>query len=149
MAGHTSFEELMAEPYRRWYQFGWRSPKVLYARFRNKHRWIFRLRMAWQRATRGYGDDDLWSLNHTVAKLTVIGCRNMRENGYSYPTEFSDAPHGDGTGWPSWEAILLKIEAGFQAWLDEDGWFHDKPEQEAKFDEAMKLYAHWFSGLWD
>lgn len=148
MSGHTSFEELLDEPYKRWYQFGWRSPVILWKRNRASS-WGFRLRMAYQRATRGYDDSDMWGLNHTLARFTVIGCRTMREHGYSYPIEFSDAPHGDGTGWPSWEAILLKIETGFQAWLDEDGWFHDKPEQEAKFKEAMELYAHWFSALWD
>jgi len=114
---------------------------------RNKHRLWFRLRMAYQRATRGYGDDNLWSLNYTLARLTVVGCRSLRENAYSYPTEFSEA--GDGSGWEAWEAILLKIEQGFQAWLDADGWFGDQTEEEAKFKEAMQLYAHWFSGLWD
>lgn len=148
MSGHTSFEELLAEPYKRWYEFGWRSPNILYRRFRNKHQWIFRLKMAWQRATRGHGEDDLWSLNYALAKLTVAGCRAMREWGHGYPAEFSD-DFGDGGGWAAWEAILLKIEAGFQAWLDEDGYFYDKPEQEAKFKEAMDLYAHWFGALWD
>lgn len=148
MTGHTSFEELMNEPYKRWYQFGFRSPEILWKRGRVSH-WPFRLRMAYQRATRGYDDSQMWSLSHTLATLTVVGCRTMRELAHGYPAEFSEAPHGDGTGWPSWEAILLKIEAGFQAWLDEDGWFVDKPEQEAKFNEAMKLYHHWFSALWD
>lgn len=148
MTGHTSFEQLMNEPYKRWYQFGWDSPRILVARFRNKHRWIFRARMAWQRATRGHSDDQLWNLHYTLASLTVAGCRNMRENANSYPAEFSEE-YGDGGGWEAWEKILLKIEAGFQAWIDEDGWFHEKPAQEAKFKEAMELYARWFGGLWD
>ena len=137
-------------PYRRWYRFGWRSPKILFARLRNTYRPIFRLRMAWQRARRGYGEDDLWSINHTLAKLTVVGCRAMRESALGYPAEFSEEYAGEGAGgWEAWEDILRRIEEGFQAWLDEDGWFRDKPEQEAKFKDAMNLYAKWFSALWD
>lgn len=148
MSGHTSFSELRNMAYRRWYQFGWRSPVVLYKRARFRH-WPFRLRMAWQRARRGYSDEQLWGLNFTVAKLTVLACCMMRENAHSYPTEFSEEPVGDGRGWEAWEEILLKIEAGFQAWLDEDGYVERNPEQEAKFKEAMELYGEWFGGLWD
>lgn len=147
MTGHTSFEELLAEPYKRWYQFGWRSPIVLWRRNRASH-WRFRLRMAYQRAMRGYDDSQMWNLHYTLATLTVVGCRSLRELGHGYPAEFSD-DFGDGGGWAAWETILLKIEAGFQAWLDEDGYFYDKPEQEAKFNEAMALYAKWFGALWD
>ena len=139
----------MLPQYRRWYRFGWRSPMILISRVRNKHRWLFRLHMAYQRAVRGYGYDDLWGLNYSLAKLTVVGCRNMRINGYSYPAEFAEPPHGDGSGREAWESILLTIEKGFQAWLDEDGYFYEKPEQEAAFKEAMELYARWFSALWD
>lgn len=138
------------EPYKRWYRFGWRSPGILFARLRNKWAPIFRLRMAWQRATRGYGEDDLWSLNFALAKLTVAGCRYMREEGMAYPGAFAEVEHGgDGSGPEAWADILQRIEDGFQAWLDEKGWLDDKPEQKAKFDDAMTLYGKWFSGLWD
>ena len=140
--------ELRLLVYKRWYSFGWRSPKILLARMRNKHRWLFRLRMAWQRARWGYSDDQLWSLNFALAKLTVAGCHAMREWGHGYPAEFSEE-YGNGRGWEGWEEILRKIEEGFQAWLDEAGHFYEKSEQEAKFKEAMELYAEWFSGLWD
>lgn len=126
-------------PFQRWYRFGWRSPEILWKRGRVS-RWPFRLRMAWQRALRGYGDDDLWNLDHTLAKLTVIGARYLRERGHGHPGETTPE---------EWDAILVRIEEGFQAWLDDAGWFTEKPEQEAKFKDAMGLYAHWFGGLWD
>jgi len=129
------------EPHQPWYQYGWESPGVLISRLRNKHRPVFRMRMACQRATRGYGDEDLWSLNNALAKLTVVGCRSLREEAFSYPLELG--------GWEAWEDILRRIEDGFQAWLDEDGWFSDDPAKEAMFKDAMDLYAHWFSGLWN
>lgn len=135
-------------PYRRWYCYGWRSPGILIARLRNAHAPIYRLRLAWQRAARGYDDTALWSLNYELAKLTVAGCRYMREAGHGYPSEFSE-DFGDGRGWDAWEEILRKIEDGFQAWIDEDGHFFDKPEEEAKFKEGMALYGEWFGALWD
>jgi len=145
----TTLEELKKDIGRRWYSYGRRSPHILFARMRNKHRFVFRLRMAWQRATRGYDDSMLWSLDYALAKLTVVGVQAMRKWQNGYPTEFSELPVGDGGGWEKWDDILRRIEEGFQAWLDEDGHFYEKPEQEAKFKEAMELYAHWFSALWD
>lgn len=142
-------DELGLPRYKPWYGYGLESPRILFARTRNKYRPVFRLKMAWQRATRGYGDDDLWSLDHTLAKLIVVGTRQIRTNGISYPTEFSESPYGNGEEWEAWEKILLQIEEGFQAYIDEHGYFQDKPELEAKFKTAMSLLSFWFSGLWD
>lgn len=148
---HKLEDELGFPRSRPWYGYGLNSPRIFFARSRNKHRLIFRLRMAWQRATRGYDSSDLWSVNHTIAKLVVVACRSMRENGMGYPSEFADPPYGDGQGWEAWEKILLKIEEGFQAWLDEGGspFYASNPQQQAKFEEAMQLFCHYFGSLWD
>lgn len=126
-------------PFRRWYRFGLRSPVVLWKRNRAS-RWRFRFRMARQRALRGYGDDDLWNLNHSTARLIVAGARAIREWEHGYPSELT---------WEQWEDILRRIEVGFQAWIDEDGWFHEKPEAEASYKDALALFAEWHGGLWD
>lgn len=109
----------------------------------------FQLRMAWQRARHGHSDDQLWSLNYALAKLIVVGVKRMRECRNGYPAEFAPPPHGDGSGWEAWDKILAEIEEGFQAWLDADGWFTGKPEQEAKFKRAIKLFQKWFDALWN
>lgn len=141
--------ELGVLPFKPWYRHGKRAPRILVARWRNKHTPVFRLRMTWQRATRGYDDSMLWSLHYTLANLTVVGVQNMRKWKHGYPGEFSEECNPGGGGWDAWDDILRRIEEGFQAWLDEDGWFHNKPQQEAKFKEGMELYAKWFSALWD
>lgn len=146
---NAAAERLGLPIHKPWYGYGKRSPRILVARLRNRYRPVFRLKMAWQRAWRGYDDSDLWSLNYTIANLIVVGCRQMRESGYSYPGEFSEPPYGDGQGFDAWAEVLRRIEEGFQAWIDEDGWFFDKPDQEAKFKDAMSLFSEWFSGLWD
>lgn len=134
----TTLTDLL-EPHKPWYRYGRRSLPILLARSRNKHRPIFRLQMALQRATRGYGENDLWSVNYALAKLTVEGCRYMRKHGHGHPMELTPE---------EWDAILLQMQEGFQLWIDEDGWLRDD-DQEAKFEHAMDLYAKWFSGLWD
>lgn len=106
-------------PYKPWYRYGRRSL--------TKRQWWFRLGMAWQRATRGYSDDQCWSL--------------------SYPAELSEEMGGRG-GWDRWDGILAEIEEGFQAWIDCDrGWFHNDPAAEKKFKRAMELSAEWFGAL--
>ena len=145
-------------PYRRWYCYGRRSPSVLFGRLRNTYYPIKRLRWAWQGAARGYDDPSLWSVNHTLATLTVAGCRYMREAAHGYPAQFSEEYAGEGAGgWEKWDDILRRIEEGFQLWLDDDSfgsfdkngkWVTDT-EREAKFKEALALYAEWFPNLWD
>lgn len=134
--------------YRRWYRYGWRSPRILVARLRNKHQPIFRLRMAWQRARDGYSTDQFWNLNYALAKLTVEGVKRLREWETGYPGAFTD-DYGDGGGWEAWDAILARIQTGFEAWLEHDGHFFNAPEAEEKFKDGMALYAEWFGALWD
>jgi hypothetical protein len=98
-------------------------------------------RYAYQRLRCGISDPDAWSLNYHLARGVVTGTGKLREWANGYPAELS--------GWDEWEAILVRMQDGFQAWLDEDGHFFDKPEQEAKFNDAMGLFAHWFGALWD
>jgi hypothetical protein len=152
-----SFEELRERGYKRWYEFGLRAPRILWARAVKSKAYRFRLRMAWQRARRGYAHDQLWNLNFTIATLMVAGCRMLRENKNGYPSEFSEEPYGDGSGWEHWESILAQIEEGYQAWLDYDGLFldwkqegHDKADEaKAKFRAAQDLSMIWFNSLWD
>lgn len=140
-------EELFRSASRRWYQYGWHSASVLYRRLRSKYSPLFELKWAWQRVRRGYDDPALFGLNHALATLTVAGVRYMRETKHGYPGEFS--PEFGGGGWEVWDDILARMEEGFQAWLDEDGWFTNNTIAEEKFHDAMDLYATWFSALWD
>jgi len=150
--GSDNLEELFAQASKPWYRYGRRSPGTLYARLRNRYRPIFRLKMAWQRARHGYSDDQYWSLNYAVAEMMVKGTQRMRQWANGYPAEFADKNDpvfaGTGEGWEAWEKILIKIEEGFQAWIDSDGWFKD-PEEEAKFNEGMQLFVKWYGSLWD
>lgn len=140
MSETKSFDDLRAKGYQRWYQFGASSPKILVARLRNKYRPVMRLRFAAQRVYRGHDDSMLWSLDYAVANLVVAGVKAMRKWQHGYPGELGS--------WEEWDKILARIEGGFQAWLDADGWF-DKPEEQERFKDGMALFGEWFGGLWD
>lgn len=133
-------EPYFPRPYRRWYQFGFRSLSVLYTRTRKRP--IFRARMMWQRAHRGFSDEDCWGLNNHLARVTVGGIKNLREWANGYPAELGSNE--------AWDAILAQIQEGFEVWLEHDGWFGtNDQEAEKKFKEAIALYGHWFGALWD
>jgi hypothetical protein len=141
----SSWEDLIKRPYKRWYQFGLGSPKVLYRRFQSKHYWIgrpiWRTKMSWQRVARGYSDEECWGLDHHLARVIVGGVQNLRKWQTGYPSEFDS--------WEDWDVILAQIEEGFQAWWDEGGYFHERPDLEAKFTRGMDLLGEWFGALWD
>jgi len=139
--GTTPWSELRDRPYRRWYQFGWRSPEILYKRFKNKHMWWFRLRMAWQRARHEFSEDQFWGLDHTVARLVVAGIKSQRAAAHGYPGELGS--------WEEWDEILAKIQISFQVFLDHSGWWDESSEYEKIFQGGMALFAKWFGGLWD
>ena len=138
---------LSLPPFRPWYRFGSRSPRILIARFRNKHQFVFRLRMSWQRATQQFSDDQLWGLSHSSAQLIVAGIKKLRECANGYPMEFT-LEYGNGEEWEGWELVLAEIEEGFQVWLDTDGWFGDDKKGEKKYNRALKLFARWHGALW-
>lgn len=120
------WSELQTIAFRRWYEIRYRP--------------FFRTRMMWQRARHGFSDEDAWSLDHHLAHVIVGGVKKLRVWAHGYPSELTPE---------AWDSILAQIEEGFQVWLDEDGWFHDKPEAEVKFKEAMHLFSYWFRALWD
>ena len=117
------------------------GPIVRCKRLRNRYRPIFRARMMWQRARRGYSTEDCWSLDHHLARVTVAGVARLREWAHGYPQEVGSIE--------AWDAILAQIQDGFQAFLDTDGWWNTGGDEEQRFKAGMALYAKWFGALWD
>lgn len=137
------FSELVAEGYKRWYQFGARSPRILWKRLRNKHMPLRRTRWAVQRARRGYSDSDVWGFDGYLAAVIAGGVAQLRANLHGYAPEVGSIEE--------WDEILAKIETGFRVYLDEDEkWLYgDDPELRAQVDEARELFVKWFDHLWD
>lgn len=149
---HTEFEKKLGlGPRKLWFRYGKRSLPIALARSRNKHRPVFRTRMAWQRLTRRYDDSMFWNLEHSLAELIVLGVQNMRKWRNGYPAELSEPddllPNAQGGGMEAWDAILAQIEEGFQLYLD-DKVFSNAGNEE-KFRRARELLCEWFPNLWD
>ncbi len=149
---HTEAEKSLGlGPRKLWFRYGKCSLHIALARSRNKHRPIFRLRMAWQRLTRGFDDSMFWNLEHALAQLIVAGVQAMRKAANGYPAQLAEPddlyPDAQGGGPEAWDAILAQIEEGFQLYLDDK--HYDNPENEQKFKNALELLVEWFPNLWD
>lgn len=107
----------------------------------------------YQRLTRGYADDDLWSMDHTLCYLNISMLRKFREC----------SERGE-----EFDAILGKIIEGFEAAykilndydfrseygttddnFDNDAYQEWCNKQDALWKEGMKLYTENFYRLWN
>ena len=110
--------------------------------------WAYARKWMWQRARHGYNDPDMWSLDHTLARLIIEGTSRLQK-GIGYP--------GNGITFEEWHAVLVQIETGFRNRLaliemdyPRDDWhWPPTPEEEAEWDRACKLLIEHFWSLWD
>ena len=143
---YQTSDEFLASlgPHRRWFQFGWESPLILYRRLRNKYTPFLGAKSAIQRARRGYSDRDLWSFDDF---LTVTIRDGLREWLTWPPTG-----HPMDLSYDEWLAILQEIVDGMDAalvWQNEGDFELWQREGEAKFNRAMDLLKQWWFHLWD
>lgn len=134
------FSELLAEGYRRWYQFGWRSPNILYRRLRHKYHPIFNWKMRRQRGRRGWADCDVWGLHSYLTDVIIETVAEMRETAHTHP---------GGLAFEEWLKILQEIEDGFRAAkaAGNCGVFAEGDEE--KFSLAFAHLQKWWFTLWD
>jgi len=140
-----SFEDLLNEPYKRWYRFGWEGPGVAWKRFRSHHRPIRRAQTMWQRARRGWSEEDVWSLDSYLNDVLIGAVSRLRDTTNSYPAT--------GITFQDWQRILDEIVQGITAAKNLETFESFKDE---KYDEAMAAFNlamdhlknYWFD-LWD
>ena len=103
-----------------------------------------------QRFHRGWADEDVWSMDHSLAQIIVPMLKELRENNVGYPHGLTEK---------KWEDILDKMIVGFQSVLDENEvWIkkltndqHKKilETEHKKQQEGLKLFARYYRNLWD
>ena len=71
------------------------------------------LKWAYQRATKGFCDSDVWSLDSFLANLIGDSVKHLADTTHGYPPECTEE---------SWEEILLKIAECFK---NADKWNND------------------------
>jgi hypothetical protein len=92
-----------------------------------------------QRRVRGFDDTELWSLDHSLAKLILPRLKAFRNGVYAYPCDLSS--HKE------WQTILDKMIDAFEFAASEDYWSYDTEPCE-KFHEGLKLFEEYYTNLW-
>ena len=113
------------------------------------------IKWAWQRATKGYCDKDLWSIDEWFLSIMPDMLEGFKKTRIGYPGELSkafddklDEDTLNKLGNEMWDKILddmirLMKEANTIGDLDRYEYHtHCK-------DEALKLFSKWFYHLWD
>lgn len=147
--------ELERIPYKKWYQFGFRSPEVLYKRL-NWHP-LFRAHMRWQRSQRGWSVEDTWGLSGHLARVIAGSVEQLIEELHGYPeTGHWDDEQDKYVEGPltfeGWKQILQEIVDGMRvAERHFDTYYTEEWEQggEEKFNLAMEHLKEWWFALWD
>lgn len=120
-----------------------------------------------QRGTRGWSDEDCWSLDDYIDDVMIGALHRLQENLHGCPGELAGM-NGENVdeGVKQWRSIILKMIYGFNAHKllqAMDGWYEwdslnccQTPRSKAReqellrlHDEGMKLFVRWYGHLWD
>lgn len=97
-----------------------------------------RYRFFWQRLTKGYSDNETWSLDYYLPKLILPRLKRFKQITICYPDQ-------NGETFEDWMAILDKMIAAFE-WAGSDKrWMEDQP---AFVQEGIDLFAKYYFALW-
>lgn len=122
----------------------------------------------WQRLTRGYADNEIWSLDYTISKFVLPRLKALRENTHGYPSNACGNCGGgpervDHQDWC--KSHMARSEYGFatfEDWLaaiDDMIYFHEcvigeVAEGKENIDQERKLrgrkyFGDYYEALWD
>lgn len=104
-----------------------------------------KIKYAYQRATRGYSDEDWWDIGGFLSKIVPKMVRKLKEDGIGHPMTLTEK---------QWASILEKIAVGFEAYdelLDElplpsSGRYKTL---EKRWKTGSSLFVEWMHSLWD
>ena len=108
------------------------------------------LKLAKQRIKRGYNDEDVWNLDNYFLEVFIPALKQLRDTKHGIPTIFCYDEDGneidDDVAEKAWNTELNKMIGHFEAIQLYDG---DGNENQHHIDEGMKLFAKYFTCLWD
>ena len=102
----------------------------------------FKLKMKYQKLTRGYSDIEIWNLDATIAEFVLPRMKALRDGTCCYPPDLNSLDE--------WKEMLDKMIRGFELYLVDD-WPDDTEEmkkQNEEVGEALKMFGERFSQLW-
>ncbi len=105
-------------------------------------RWFFqRVKLWWQKKTRGFSDEEWWNLDISLAKWIIPRLRHLRDNTHGYPPDVGNAE--------SWDEILRQIILAFELIVIMQGEDTTEPPESDNIDEGLDLFRKYYFFLWD
>lgn len=101
-------------------------------------------------------DYDMWNADHTLALIIVPLLKKLKENSYSFPSEFSEPDinsdginyGGNGGGHDAWLSVLDQMINGF-AIIASDEWPYHSQEDIELAQHGINLFAKYYMNLWN
>jgi hypothetical protein len=128
------------------------NPKVKKLLYEVKHMSIARLiskvkyatearqrRHFWQRITRGWPDSDLWSLDHSLAKLILPRLKRFKDCRGGHPSDMTDQ---------EWDDILGEMIFGIEWYASGDCWESHDQQKAIRAHKGLELFGKYYGHLW-
>lgn len=107
----------------------------------------YAFRAFYQRGTRGWSDQDVWSLDDYLAKVMGESIAHLAESSHGWP--------GEGSEWPKfedWQNELRAVSKQLLAYHD-NHWTTNSIQEEERvykdFVKALKRVSKYWGHLWD
>lgn len=97
-----------------------------------------KLKLFWQRITRGWDDSDTWALDATIALFALPRLKRFRQLTIGYPVGLTEG---------EWKRILNEIEWFLEKSSDGAIQLKDQEERE-RYKKAKLLWGEYFNSLW-
>ncbi len=100
----------------------------------------------WQRRTRGFGDDDLWNLDHTIAEFVLPRLTAYRNSFGGMPACYS------ADEWRSkLDEMIWSFEYITREWDDELVMqsVEEVDQETERCRQGLEAFGYWFRALWD
>lgn len=92
----------------------------------------------WQRLTRGFGNDELWNLDITIAEFIAPRLKAFRSYQIGHPPDLTEE---------EWETILLEMQKGFDMVIADEANYDEETIKQVK--KSLELLTKYYHFLWD
>lgn len=139
--------------------FNW-SPKFWIANIRQFFR---NIKYAWQRATKGYSDPDVWEFDNFLTHVIAGGLNELSNSTHGFPCSLLvDNTENEEEKFKRWQEILREISNDMLEYIniedmdipedctDTFNWLLNKKEEaDNKYNKAMDAIKKWHRDMWD
>lgn len=99
-----------------------------------------KIKFIYQKLTRGWSDDETWSLDYSLAKLIAPRLKRFKQIICGHPHNMEEK---------EWHQDLDKMIAAFEFLGSEDRWSFDLDQKKMlEVQEGIDLFAKHYVGLW-